>query len=167
MKVYIASMFADKDRVLQRGKDLAEVGIECTSRWASETIPHNVTMQDCSADYMRETAVYDLQDILKADVVVLTVPEPQLLVDSTVSTSSRGGRHFESGFVYGLAVAQMMDGGKPTRELIVLGRKENVFHCLDGLGATAAYPAIKVFGTWNEVKRYLVLGAVRQIVKVD
>jgi len=155
MRVYIASMFSDKDRVVQRAKELADLGIECTSRWASETVPHNVTMQDCKEDYLRETAVVDIQDILRSDVVVLTVPEPQLLVDATVGSSSRGGRHFESGFVYGLILSQAMEGGRPTRELVVLGRKENVFHCLDGLGVTSIYPAIKTLETWNEVKNYL------------
>jgi len=159
LQVYIASMFSDKERVLARGAELTSFGIECTSRWASETIPHNVTMQDCTDDYLRETAVADLQDILRADVVVLTVPDAKMLVDATVAASSRGGRHFESGFVYGLIVAQMMDGGKPTRELIILGKKENVFHCLDGLGSTTAYPAILTLETWEQVKAYLLIKA--------
>lgn len=159
LKVYIASMFSDKDRVAFRGAELAEYGIESTSRWANETVPHNVTIQECKDDYLRETAVVDIQDILRADVVVLTVPEPQLLVDATVAASSRGGRHFESGFVYGLILAQALDGGKPTRELIVLGSKENVFHFLDGQGVTSIYPAIKTMATWDEVKRYLVAKA--------
>jgi hypothetical protein len=155
MRVYIASMFSDKDRVLARGNELAELGIESTSRWASETVPHNVTLKDCTDDYLRETAVADIEDILRADVVVLTVPEPKLLVDATVASSSRGGRHFESGFVYGLIFAQAMDGGRPTRELIVLGHKENVFHYLDGLGVTSHFPAIQIMETWDEVKGYL------------
>lgn len=160
MKVYIASMFSDKDRVLARGKELEELGIECTSRWASEAVPHNVTLKECTDEYLRETAVADLQDILRADAVVLTVPEDKLLVDATVASSSRGGRHFESGFVYGLALAQAMDGGKPTRELIILGKKENVFHYLDGTGVTAAYPAIRIISTWEGVKNYLALKSV-------
>lgn len=155
MKVYIASMFADKDRVLARGKELAALGIESTSRWASEAVPHNVTMQDCQEEYLRETAVADLDDILIADKVILTVPDAEMLVNATVATSSRGGRHFESGFVYGLMVAQMRDGGKPTRELIILGKKENVFHCLDGGLRDETYPAIKIIETWEEVKLYL------------
>jgi hypothetical protein len=155
VKVYIASMFADKDRVLARGKELAELGIESTSRWASETAPHNVTLQDCTDDYLRETAVADIEDILRADKVVLTVPEPQLLVDATVASASRGGRHFESGLVYGLILAQAMDEGRPTRELIILGKKENVFHYLDGLGVAEKYPAIRIIATWDEVKQYL------------
>jgi hypothetical protein len=155
MKVYIASMFSDKDRVLARGNELAELGIESTSRWASESVPHNVTLKDCTDEYLRETAVADIDDILKADKLVLTVPEPKLLVDATVASSSRGGRHFESGFIYGLILAQAMDGGRPTRELIILGKKENVFHYLDGEGVTARYPAIRVIETWEEVKKYL------------
>ncbi len=155
MRVYIASMFSDKDRVLARGEELASLGIECTSRWASESVPHNVTLAQCTDEYLRETAVADIQDILKADVVVLTVPEDKLLVDATVASSSRGGRHFESGFVYGLAVAQMMDGARPTRELVVLGKRENVFHYLDGTNTTDAFPAIKVIATWEGVKNYL------------
>lgn len=157
MRVYIASMFSDKDRVVTRAKELASLGIECTSRWASETIPHNVTMQDCKDDYLRETAVVDIVDIIRADILVLTVPEPQLLVDATVATSSRGGRHFESGFMYGLMFAAYERCETPTQELVILGRKENVFHCLDGKGVTAEYPAIKMFATWDEVKGYLLM----------
>jgi hypothetical protein len=156
MKVYIASMFSDKDRVLARGKELEGLGIECTSRWASETVPHNVTLKECTDDYLRETAVADVEDIIRADKIVLTVPEPQLLVDATVASSSRGGRHFESGFAYGLILAQARDGGRPTRELIILGKKENVFHHLDGVGVTKNYPAITVLATWEDVKQHLV-----------
>lgn len=155
-KVYIASMFSDKDRVLARAKELDALGMECTSRWASEAVPHNVTLAQCTDEYLRETAVADVQDILRADAVVLTVPEDKLLVDATVASSSRGGRHFESGLVYGLALAQAMDGGKPTRELIILGKKENVFHYLDGSGVTAIYPAIQVIPTWGGAKDYLI-----------
>jgi hypothetical protein len=155
MKVYLASMFCDKDRVKARGAELKALGIECTSRWADENIPHNVTMKDCTDEYLRETAVADLEDILRADVVVLTVPGPQMLVDSTIAAASRGGRHFESGLVYGLCVAQAAEFGRPTRELIILGKHENVFHHLNGEGLAANYPAIKVIETWAEVKMYL------------
>jgi hypothetical protein len=156
MKVYLASMFSDKDRVKVRARELQDMGIKCTSRWADETVPHNVKMSDCKDEYLRETAAIDLDDIIGADKVILTVPELPLLVDASIAAASRGGRHFESGFVYGLIVAQMMDGGRPTRELIILGKPENVFHMLDGLGAASRYPTIRVIETWEEVKEYLV-----------
>ena len=151
MKVYIASMFSDKDRVKQRAECLAALGIVCTSRWAWEAVPHNVAMKDCKDEYLRETAAIDLDDILSADKLILTVPEPSLLVDATVAASSRGGRHFESGFFYGLMLST-----RTKRELIILGKPENVFHMLDGIGAASRYPTIKHFGTWDDVVKYLV-----------
>lgn len=167
MKVYIASNFADKDRVKARGEELAAIGIECTSRWALETAPHNCTITDVTSDYLRETAVFDLQDILVADKVVLTVPTPKELMNMTPHQMSRGGRHFESGLMYGLIWAQVMrtslaqyeadsiaaQGCKS--ELIVLGEKENVFHFLDGIGPAANYPTVVAIPTWEEVKNYL------------
>jgi hypothetical protein len=156
MKVYIASMFADKDRVKARGKELAADGITCTSRWVDENAPHTATIKDFPDEYFRETAAFDIVDILAADKVVLTVPSEEMLADATPRASSRGGRHFESGFVYGLILAQMMDGGKPTRELVICGKRENVFHFIDGLGAVQHLPAIKQFDTWEDTKKYLV-----------
>ena len=151
MKVYIASMFSDKDRVKQRAEELALLGIVCTSRWAWEAVPHNVAMKDCKDEYLRETAAIDLDDILSADKLILIVPEPSLLVDATIAASSRGGRHFESGFFYGLMLST-----RTKRELIILGKPENVFHMLDGIGAASRYPTIKHFGTWDDVVKYLV-----------
>lgn len=158
MKVYIASMFSDKDRVLARGNELADLGIECTSRWAAEAVPHNTTLKDCTEEYLRETAVADVEDILRADAVVLTVPDAEMLVNATMAAASRGGRTFESGLTYGLILARVLYGqfGAPDRELIILGKKENVFHYLDGVGVTAKYPRITVLPTWEEVKQYLV-----------
>lgn len=155
MKVYLASMFSDKDRIKTRTAELAAMGVECTSRWASEAVPHNVTMKDLPSAYHMETAVADVSDILGADKMVLIVPELQLLVDAPLLSCARGGRHFESGFFYGLILSQWMDGAKPTRELIVLGKRENVFHYLNGEGFAVHLPAIRVIETWEEVKAYL------------
>ena len=156
MKVYIASMFSDKDRVKQRAEELALLGIVCTSRWAWEAVPHNVAMKDCKDEYLRETAAIDLDDILSADKLILIVPEPSLLVDATIAASSRGGRHFESGFFYGLILADLLRKSLSHRELIILGKPENVFHMLDGIGAASRYPTIKHFGTWDDVVKSLV-----------
>lgn len=167
MKVYIASNFADKDRVKARGEELAAMGIECTSRWALETAPHNCKITDKPAQYMRETAVFDVQDILAADKVVLTVPSLEQLANLTPHQMSRGGRTFESGMMYGLILgAYLTIGGnrfqefaKETRgctsELIVMGDKENVFHFLDGTETAADLPVVVVLPTWEAVKSYL------------
>ena len=151
MRVYIASNFADKDRVKARGEELAAIGIECTSRWARETAPHNCKITDKPAQYMRETAVFDIEDILASDVVVLTVPTPEQLMNLTPHQMSRGGRTFESGLQYGL----MLGAYSTRRLLIVMGPKENVFHFLDGTDEAKNYPAVLNLQTWEEVKSYL------------
>jgi len=156
MRVYIASNFADKDRVKERGEELKALGIECTSRWASESAPHNCKITDKPAQYMRETAVFDVEDITKSDKVVLTVPTPEQLMNLTPHQMSRGGRTFESGLFYGLMLSECFGPDEFARELIIMGDKENVFHFLDGADTAAKYPAVVVLQTWEEVKSYLV-----------
>ena len=148
MKVYIASFFADKDRVAARAKDLQAMGIECTMRWPFETAPHSCTIKDFPDEYFRETAVFDLEDIDSSDVMILMVPTDTQMADQPLRSMVRGGRHFESGYMYGLA----RSGRK---KLIVLGPRENVFHFLDGESVTAKYPVIQHFDTWDQTVQYL------------
>jgi hypothetical protein len=156
-RVYIASFFADKDRVKSRAKELTEAGVVVTSRWFNEDAPHNATLKDCPDEYLRETAVIDIDDILAANTVVLTVPTPEQMVNLTPGQLARGGRVFESGFQYGLMIAQWLSSEFRTtnRELILLGPRENVFHFLDGTSISKRYPAIRRFDTWEEVVSYL------------
>lgn len=154
MRVYIASFFADKDRVAKRATELNGLGIECTMRWPYENAPHTATITDFPDEYFRETAVFDIEDILAADKLVLTVPTQEQLSRLTLDAASRGGRHFESGFMYGLIMCSCTAGGN-ARELILLGPRENVFHFLDGESLTKNYPVIRQFDTWEQVKEYL------------
>ena len=158
MKVYIASFFADKERVAARGEELKALGITPTMRWPSETAPHTATIKDYPHDYFRETAVLDVEDILAADVLVLTVPTDAQMADLPVRSLTRGGRVFESGLLYGLILAAQISNNffKRDAELVLCGPRENVFHFLDGVGIAAKYPAIKQCDTWSEVKEYLV-----------
>jgi hypothetical protein len=156
MRVYIASNFADKDRVKERGEELKALGIECTSRWASESAPHNCKITDKPAQYMRETAVFDVEDIVSSDILVITSPSDAEMVNMTPHQMSRGGRHFEEGLMYGLMMRDQWQRIKLARQLIVLGRSENVFHFLDGTDTASKYPAVVVKQTWEEVKSYLV-----------
>lgn len=149
MKVYIASFFADKDRVGKRSAELAALGITATNRWCTETAPHNCTITDYPDEYFRETAVIDLEDILAADVLILTVPTDRQCMDLTPHQMSRGGRHFETGLFYGLMLRDKH------REMIILGARENVFHFLDGQSVTKSFPRIQHMETWEEVVSYL------------
>lgn len=155
MIAYIASMFSDKDRVVNFGKELEALGIKCTSRWAYETVPHNAEMRDVPDEYHRETAAADLTDILTSNVLIEIVPSAEMLTNSTVTAASRGGRHFEMGLFYGMMLKEQAEFGHTTKKLLVLGKKENIFHHLNGAGLTAEFPVIKHFDTWEQLKQHL------------
>jgi hypothetical protein len=150
MKVYIASIFADQDRVALRAEELKADGVTPTMRWCYEMVPHQCTITDFPDEYFRETAVFDLEDILAADKLVLTVPTDKMMADCTLRAMARGGRHFESGFMYAMAYARPSE-----YELIIVGPRENVFHFLDGQSVTSKFPAIRQFNTWEECRTYL------------
>ncbi len=165
MKVYIAAVFASKKTVAQRSEELIALGILPTNRWHNEAAPHNSTINDFPDEYFRETAVFDIEDILAADTMILTVPSELEMADMTIRSLSRGGRHFETGMMYGLMMSEPSSGRhlKLRREIIILGKRENVFHFLDGQSVTSHYPLIKQFDTWEQVKEYLVERAKSEI----
>lgn len=119
MKLYLAGMFSTIKLRKQQAAELRAVGIEVTSRWIDESVPHTVEIKDVPEVYLQETSIVDLADIDSADALVSFVPSAQELVDATVSASTRGGRHVEFGYAIGK--------GKP---IIVVGGRENVFHYL-------------------------------------
>lgn len=127
MKVYIASWFASKNKIRKKAEELRKHGIEVTSRWINETIPGNATVASVSEDYLRETAIIDIEDILAADTVVLITPTKKDYKTIPKPSWARGGRVFESGFQYGLMLASRFRKG---RRLVIVGPKENVFHWL-------------------------------------
>ena len=123
MKLYLAGQFNTKPQRELDAQLLREHGIEITSRWLTETVPHTVTIKDLPDAYHCETAVADLEDIDRADAVLLFIPTDTELVDTPLRSASRGGRHFEIGYAY--------CAGKT---IYVIGPKENVFHFLpDGV----------------------------------
>lgn len=151
MKVYLADFFSHKDRVGKYAAELEALGITVTARWFNEQVPHSVTMKDLPDEYHRETAVTDIQDIIEADVLVLFTGTDGDYASIPPSSGARGGRHFESGFMYGLMLSNPQYG----QSLIVCGRKENIFHHLDCRGVASSKPCIKQISTWDEVKQEL------------
>jgi hypothetical protein len=138
MKVYLAAMFSTIKARKAQAAELRSLGIEVTSRWVDETVPHNVEMKDLVDQYHVETSEADTDDIDAADVFVEFVPSDAELVDATLRSSSRGGRHFEMGWA--------ARGGKI---ILVVGSHENVFHY---------HPRVKQrhVSTWEEAKEVLV-----------
>jgi len=164
MKVYLSSWFASKDIIKQRANELAAADILVTARWLDEQVKPTVTTKDVSDAYLTETAVLDLEDMLKANVMVLFTPSDADLEQVPKRSWSRGGRNFEAGFFY---ATQLLFGFLPIRissrgkrELIICGPREGVFHWLYGLSKRRVdnieLPEIKQFDTWEQVREYLI-----------
>jgi len=104
MKVYLAACFEQQEEIKAKADELAALGIHVTSRWRFEdsSLPETPERFD-------QCARVDLEDIRDADYLVVL----------TDQTSQRGGKHVETGYALGL--------GKP---VMIVGRKENVFHYL-------------------------------------
>lgn len=138
MRVYLASMYSLKDDIRSKAEDLKRLGIECTSTWLEE--PHSPTtgIKDLSDEQHCEYAHQDLKDILNSDVLVL------FTVDGTIPTM-RGGRHFETGFAYGISVAQTIrelavpDSVCRPLRILTVGPKENIFHHLESIANCATW----------------------------
>lgn len=165
MRVYLASWFSSKDLIKARAEELRAVDIEVTSNWLEEKADPKSEIKDISGDIHRETAAIDIQDILDANAVVLHVPTAAELTDAGIPVSSwaRGGRHFESGFQYATMLffhfLPNKTRSRGSRQLIIVGHKENVFHYLDGVKRLNAdgleLPKIKQFDNWELAKIYL------------
>ena len=169
-KVYIASWFASKDEMKKKAEELRANGIEVTSRWLEEKVAGTVQIKDVEDDYLRETAQFDIEDILQANVVVLNVPSAEDLKkpDVPISSWARGGRHFEAGFQYATMLFYwclpdlIRDRGN--RYLILVGHKENVFHFLDSIeknkyADSIRLPVIHTYETWDAAQKALVASA--------
>lgn len=169
MKVYLASWFASLHDIRKRAEELRAEGIEVTSRWLEEKVAPITAIADVSEDYLRETAMVDLHDILLADTLVLNTPSAEDLkrTDMNTGTWARGGRHFEAGFQYATIVfydylSFLWSGGR--RQLILVGHRENVFHYLDDIAKNGEslghiLPTIPCFDTWEDAKQFLIAQA--------
>ena len=122
---YLASRFSRGAELRAYADQLATISIVCTSRWLDET-ENGETFDDGTTII----AVRDRNDIERADALI-GFTEPLR------STTSRGGRHVETGIALGLG-----------KRVLIVGGPENVFHML---------PEISVFATFAdlfEVLRY-------------
>jgi hypothetical protein len=106
MKIYIASFFETRERLLPIRDQLRTLGYEVTSRWLDEgKKPEEMSR----ADWWESLATKDLLDIRRADVLIL----------DTIDVNPRGGREVEWG--YATAIGNIT---------YVVGPRRNVFHTL-------------------------------------
>jgi hypothetical protein len=138
MKVYLAARYSRHPEMQTYAGDLKAIGVEVTSRWIygshqvmlnGEALgPEREAMFESDHELMeaqrREFAQHDWDDLMAADVVVSFTEKPR-----TVG-NSRGGRHVEFGAAFAVG-----------KRCIVIGWRENVFHCL---------PTVEFFATWTD-----------------
>lgn len=126
MRIYLAAKYSRNPemRVLRDG--LETCGHDVMSRWINGN--HELTDINNDLEYIR-FAQEDFEDLRNSDLV-LWFAEPE-----NIEGRNRGGRHVE----FGLALAW----GIP---IIVIGRKENVFHWL---------PEVRHVGDFDSALRVL------------
>lgn len=113
MKIYLAAQYSWRNIIKGYAKQLEDCGHEVTSTWLQERKGLSTELTELSNRFLREHAKADLEDIIKADCVVLFSVGPTEL-------TKRGGRHVEFGLGYAL-----------NKRMVVCGPKENIFHYLD------------------------------------
>jgi nucleoside 2-deoxyribosyltransferase len=129
MKVYLAASFSRKNEIVDKSKQLSDIGIGVTSTWPWEEAAPNSSLADVGDEYLIFNGLKDIADIDAADGVILFTQDP-------TTSFLRGGRMHEFGYAHGKG-----------KRLIVCGPKENIFHYL---------PCVEMFSTWEELLEYFV-----------
>lgn len=123
--IYLAARYSRREELCGYAEALKDLGAFVTSRWLNGN--HQLDDSGLSEEAKQEErirfACEDWEDLFQADICVSFTETPR-------GTNSRGGRHVE----FGAAMAM----GK---ECIVIGHRENVFHCL---------PGVAFYSTWEE-----------------
>lgn len=111
-------------------KDLEALGYVITSRWllGNHETASNRGLGPVDPHDSMPWALEDIEDVISADIVI-SFTEPARV------EAGRGGRHVEYGLALGLG-----------KRCIVVGHRENVFHCL---------PQVEFYETWPAVYRVL------------
>lgn len=134
MKYYIAARFDRCDEMNQYAQQLRNLGHEVDCRWLQglhQLHPGAVELETTGFKTRDEGvsllaapfALDDVEDLAKSDAIIFFSEPPE-------SYSKRGGRHVE----FGMAIALK-------KILIVIGIRENVFHCL---------PEVKRYESWDK-----------------
>lgn len=122
MNIYLAAAYPRRAEMLMKAATLEALGHDVTSQWMHQDFG------DGSVRATKERGAFakmDLTDIDESDVVLVFTDKP----------SSTGGYHVEFG-------AALMMG----KRCVVVGPRQNIFHCLDGVEHCA---------TWDEAKALL------------
>ena len=128
LSVYLAARFSRRPELAGYADELAEHGIEVTSRWLRGGHEWSGTDDDAlPPEVGARFAQEDIEDIDRADVVVCFTEPPR-------SGPSRGGRHVELGYAYAL-----------NKDIVVVGPIENVFCALPEMWRAPDWAAAKAW----------------------
>lgn len=114
--IYLAARYGRRDEMQGVAKVIEERGHTVTSSWIDEAQAENI-----------DSALVDLQDVDKAEVLVL-------FTDRHGSFNSGGGRHFEMGYAYATG-----------KVVCVIGDRETLFCHLPGIHV---FPDLEAFLGW-------------------
>lgn len=125
MKIYLASRYSRAPQLRECRADLESLGHVVTSRWieGGHELDRNGSLEAQASERTR-FATEDWSDMAAADCVISFTEEPR-------KTNTRGGRHVEFGGALALG-----------KRCIVVGWRENVFHCLSN---------VEFFERWEDV----------------
>lgn len=130
MLIYLASRYSRFQEMQQHRAELERLGHTVTSRWINgdhQIDDAGLSVQAKEAERIR-FAQEDQSDLIAAECVISFTEVPR-------SSNSRGGRHVEHGMALALG-----------KRVIVVGHRENVFHCL---------PEIEFFENWPDARASL------------
>lgn len=123
MRFYLAARYSRQGEMRVVRDMLTDRGHTVTSRWIDGT-HDDKPREDC--------AIEDMEDLSKSDVILSFTEDHE---ESKKKRPGKGGRHVEFGM--GLAF---------NKRMLVVGPRENVFHCL---------PTIEVFDTIEALTEYI------------
>lgn len=136
---YLAGRYGRRLELADYADQLRALGHQVTSRWLNGQLHgHELEVEtdggpDKVPEIARRLAEEDAEDVAFADVVLSFTEPPH-------STASRGGRHVNFGMALGWLLAGYTTLEGRRRRLVVIGRRENIFHCLSD---------VTVFPDWS------------------
>lgn len=135
---YLAARYSRRLELVEYAEQLRKLGHQVTARWLEGQHQADTLEVDHGGEVhhvpevARRFAEEDVADVIFADTVIAFSEPPR-------SSASRGGRHVEFGLALGWVLAgyKTLDGHR--RRVVVVGERENVFHCI---------PEVDVFADW-------------------
>jgi hypothetical protein len=131
MRIYLAPRYSRREEMVRYKADLEALGHTVYGNWIEDPYPASEEYILAHSAIAADLALDDLREIDKVDTLIAFTELP-------TSRPYRGGRHVEMGYALGR-----------DKTIIVVGPRENVFHCLgmsvypDWLAALRAIEALR------------------------